>query len=227
MVASQGIRESAIDTLTPAALDRDGRLIAFVGRNASGSPHGCCQNVYILDRSTGAISQESVGPDGAQPDGDSNARSLSSDGKILAFETLASTFTGRRRGRQSVVVRNRRDRVWHTPANVERSGPNGETREPAISGNGAFVVFTSDATDLTHGPDLNGTRLDVYRWRLDDSTIVRVSVDSRGVQSPAGASHGPSVNDDGALIRPGLRRRIPTTLPTFACVTCGAASRRS
>ena len=53
------------DTLRPAALSENGRLIAFVSRHRESSQRTCCQNVYVLDRSTGLITQESIGPDGA------------------------------------------------------------------------------------------------------------------------------------------------------------------
>ncbi len=202
MVASQGIREHAMATLRPAALDREGRLIALVARDRGPSPQRCCQNVYLLDRDTGRIALESAGADGALPDGDSQRPTLSSDGRILAFETLASNLlTGhpRRRGRH-LVVRDRQHGHWRTPTGPQGLEPDGETGDAVVAGNGTVVVFTSDATNLALGPDANGPRTDVYRWRLADSSIARVSVDTAGVQASAGASHGPSISHDGELV---------------------------
>ncbi len=64
LVAAQRVRADAIDTLRPAALSENGRLIAFVSRHRESSQRSCCQNVYVLDRSTGLITQESISTDG-------------------------------------------------------------------------------------------------------------------------------------------------------------------
>ena len=92
LVAAQRIPADAIDTLRPASLSENGRTIAFVSRHRGSSPRTCCQNVYVLDRSTGLITQESIGSDGTDADGDSQAPSLSSDGQVIAFETIASNL---------------------------------------------------------------------------------------------------------------------------------------
>ena len=62
------------------------------------------------------------------------------------------------------------------------------------------VAFTSAATNLVAGSDTNGTQTDIYLWRLEDSTITRVSVDSNGVQPSIGTSYSPSVSHDGELV---------------------------
>ena len=62
------------------------------------------------------------------------------------------------------------------------------------------VAFTSAATNLVAGPDRNGSQSDIYLWRLESSTITRVSVDSNGVQPSIGSSYSPSVSRDGELV---------------------------
>ena len=78
-----------------------------------------------------------------------------------------------------VIVRNRQNGVLRIPQSPRGEPPNGGTGEPVVSENGLTVVFTSNATNLAPAPDANGGESDVYLWRLDDSTIVRISVDSR------------------------------------------------
>jgi hypothetical protein len=68
---------------------------------------------------------------------------------------------------------------------------NGGNDEPDISEDGRFIASVSTATDLTHEPDANGMRPDVYRYELETEAIVRIRVDNRGEQSSSGASFAP------------------------------------
>ncbi len=81
-----------------------------------------------------------------------------------------------------------------------RKPPNGDSDQPVVAGSGMAVAFTSAATNLVAGPDTNGSQTDIYLWRLEDSTITRVSVDSNGVQPSIGTSYSPSVSRDGKLV---------------------------
>jgi Tol biopolymer transport system component len=202
LAVTQRIRADQIGTLTPAALSPDGRLIAFAARNGKSSQRYCCQHVYVLDRSTGLTIQESARPDGTPGNGDSQSPSLSADGRVIAFETIASNllpdqthFTQRR-----VIVRDRQHGNLQTPHSPRGEQPNGEGGEPVVSGDGRTIAFASDATNLVPGPDANSRRTDIYLWRLDDSTITRISLDSHGLQPSIGASHSPSVSRDGNLV---------------------------
>ena len=78
-----------IETLRPAALSATGQLIAFESRTAIPATRYCCQRLYVLDRASGLLTQATHGADGTQPDGDSQAPSLSADGQVIAFETVA------------------------------------------------------------------------------------------------------------------------------------------
>ena len=196
--ATQRIREDEIRIIKPAALSHDGRLIAFVSRNPESSQGDLCQ-VYVLDRSTGTITQESISPD-RTPLGDSRAPSLSLDGRVITFETLDPPSGNQPLRGRHVVVRNRENGVLRTPQDPRGEPPDGDSGEPVVSENGLTVVFRSNATNLASASDANGGESDVYLWRLDDSTIIRISVDSHGVQPPMGASHSPSVSSDGELI---------------------------
>ena len=83
LVARQRIRRDRIDAVGTASIAQNGRLLAFVGRDSSSRGY-CCQHVYVLDRSTGEITQESISADGTPSQGDSQAPSLSADGRMVA-----------------------------------------------------------------------------------------------------------------------------------------------
>ena len=200
-LAWQRIRSGDIGTLEPPSLSQDGRLVAFVAGTSERRERSCCRHVYVLDRITGAITQESVNADGTPPSGDSAAPRLSADGRVIAFETLAGSLLpgqGSRPGRR-VIVRDRLTGGMRTPG-APGVAPNGETSQPALSGSGLAVAFTSDATNLAKGRDTDEGETEVYLWRLDADTIERVSVNAEGVQPSSGASHSPSINGEGDLV---------------------------
>ena len=106
LVARQRIRRDRIDAVGTASIAQNGRLIAFVARDSS-SRGSCCQHVYVLDRSTGEITQESISADGTPSQGDSQAPSLSADGRMVVFETIAPDLPPSGTTRRRVIVRDR------------------------------------------------------------------------------------------------------------------------
>ena len=127
-VATQRIRVDEIGTIRPAALSPDGRLIAFVSGNPESSQGYCCQ-VYVLDRSTGMITQESISPDRTPLGVDSRAPSLSPDGRVITFETLYPPFGNQPVTGRHVIVRNRQNGVVaYTPKPARRAAKRGQRR---------------------------------------------------------------------------------------------------
>ena len=199
LVARQRIRRDRIDAVGTASIAQNGRLIAFVARDTS-SRVSCCQHVYVLDGSTGEITKESISDDGTPSQGDSQAPSLSADGRILAFETIAPDLPPRGTTRRRVIVRDRQNGIMRTLVSAGGAIPDGGSGEPAVSADGGVVVFSSEATNLVSEPDANGRRPDIYAWQLDSATITRISVDTRGAQPSVGSSHSPRVSRDGAVV---------------------------
>lgn len=204
-IATQAIRADETSAMTPAALSDNGRLLAFVSRDHGPSRRSRCLNVYALDRSTGLITPESVTRENTPPDGDTRAPSLSGDGRVIAFESTASNLTSSaarvtRATARRVIVRNRLTGTLWTPGDAHQDTLDGESYQPAVSGNGVVIVFTSNATNLVTEPDANGRKEDIYLCRLAGSATARISVDGNGAQQPIGASHSPSVSHDGERV---------------------------
>jgi Tol biopolymer transport system component len=203
LLAIQRIRSRASAQLDAASLSHNGRFVAFVARTTDSRERSCCQHVYVLDRSGGALAVESVAPDGALLLGDNVAPSVSADGGVIAFESPVPgprSDTQHLPGRR-VVVRDRATGTLRTPQSTEGREPDGDTGTPAVSGDGLSVAFTSNATNLVAGGDANGPVPDIYLWRLETGAMWRVSVGADGVQPAGGAaSHSPSVSRDGELV---------------------------
>jgi Tol biopolymer transport system component len=129
-------------------------------------------------------------------DGGSNASSISSDGNYVAFQSEATDLVPA--GSNGLIQIFVHDRQTGTTAqvSVDSNGDEGDfpSSDPAISSDGRYVVFMSDATNLLGvGNDTNGWSDIFVRDRdADDDGIydeaggvstVRVSVYSDGAES--------------------------------------------
>jgi TolB protein len=158
--------------------------------------------VLLSGRAVAAVppsARVSVDASGGDADGPSADPSLSDNGRFVAFSSDASDLVaGDGNGVRDVFVR---DRATATTVrvSVDRDGgdADGPSGQPAISGNGRFVAFTSAAGDLVAG-DGNGVA-DVFLHDLGSGTTVRVSVDRAGGDA-AGPSGDPAVDDAGRVV---------------------------
>ena len=180
------------------ALSGDGRYVAFTSAAANlvpGDSNGR-SDIFVYDRTIGTMARVSDGSGGAEGDGDSSEPALSEDGRYVAFTSDAANLVpGDSNGRSDIFVY---DRTFGTMAraSVSSGGDEGDggSREPALSGDGRYVAFTSDAKNLVAG-DSNG-RADIFLFHRSFSTIERVSVDNLGTQGNDN-SQSASLNDDG------------------------------
>jgi WD40 repeat protein len=127
------------------------------------------------------------------------ASSISADGRSVAFSSDdLHLVEGDTNGAVDIFVR---DTSSGTTSRVSISSAgaqsNGSSREPRISGDGRFVVFSSDATNLVPG-DTNGVT-DVFLSDLASGSTTRVSLSSDGGQLD-GPSDMPTVSDGGGLV---------------------------
>ncbi|MBK9316760.1 MAG: PD40 domain-containing protein [Acidobacteria bacterium] len=141
----------------------------------------------------------SVSSEGVQADGASGVSSLSADGRYVAFESGSTNLVaGDTNGLGGVFVHDRQTgtttRVSVSSAGIEGNGPSGV---PAISSDGRYVAFESDATNLVVG-DTNGLG-DVFVHDRQTSTTTRVSVSSAGIEGN-GYSQTAAISSDGRYV---------------------------
>jgi subtilisin family serine protease len=113
---------------------------------------------------------------------DSGPVSLSSDGRYVAFTSMASDFTNKDYNLQEdvfVVDRQTQALECLSKTSTGETG-NGRSFNPRISRDGRYVVFQSAATNLVSG-DTND-REDVFLADRQSHTITRVSVGAGGAQ---------------------------------------------
>jgi Tol biopolymer transport system component len=188
-------------------LSPDGRFLVFAAEadllesDANGK-----QDIYLLDRNTGAVELVSVGFRGQQADGDSGSPSVSGDGRFVAFESSAANleFTQDLRGYGDIFLRDRQAGLTRRiSAGPDGREANGDSFEPAVSADGGRVAFSSRADDLVGG-DHNGVR-DIFVFHRPAGAVERVSVASSGAEALCSewfwpCSSSPAMSADGRYV---------------------------
>jgi len=190
-----------------SSISADGRFVAFSSSASSILPGDTNDepNIFVRDRLTNTTTLVSVDSAGNSADDFSYNPSISGDGRFVAFYSSASNLrpgdTKNRSG--NIFVR---DRLTNTTTlvSVDSAGNPGNSGSgsPSISGDGRFVAFTSDASNLVPGdtnsePGIVGT--DIFVRDTLTNTTTRVSVDSAGTQGNSYSS-SPSISADGRFV---------------------------
>ena len=183
------------------ALSADGRFVAFVSfaTNLVAGDTNSATDVFVHDRQTGTTERVSVASDGAESNAACLGSALSADGRFVAFQSDATDLVASdTNGTTDVFVHDRQTGMTER-VSVASDGTqaNNASSYPALSADGRFVAFQSDATNLVAG-DTNGAT-DVFVHDRQTGTTERVSVASGGSQGN-GFSAGPVLSADGRLV---------------------------
>ncbi len=160
---------------------------------------GVIQPPMVRSAATAVIQRISVNSSGSEADGASSMNAINSDGTYVAFASLATNLVdGDSNGVKDIFVRDLSNGTT-TRVSVSDSGVqgNGESDSPAISADGRYVAFESEASNLVSG-DTNGVT-DIFVYDRTLSTIERVSVKSDGTQGDDHSLH-PVISDDGRYV---------------------------
>jgi Tol biopolymer transport system component len=181
----------------PFAASVDGRYVAFTSAAPNLAPGDTNEtwDVFLRDRRTGTTTRLSQSNAGVPSDSSNYGQSMSPDGRYVAFTSDATNLIpGDTNGAFDGYVHDRRtgrlSRVTLTNGDTE-----GDARSyaPAISADGRYVAFVSDATNLVRG-DTNGVA-DIFLRDRQAGTTVLVS----GANADA-PSDAPAVSDDGRYV---------------------------
>src|SRR5438067_520517 len=160
----------------------------------------------LWGRSAGAQTTErvSVVSGGTEGNNASLGSALSADGRFVAFDSSATDLVAADTNGVSDVFVHDRQTGTTERVSVASGGTEGNNASfcPALSADGRFVAFDSDATDLVAG-DSNGAT-DVFVHDRQTGTTERVSVASGGGTQGNGNSGGffafPALSADGRLV---------------------------
>lgn len=179
-VGMQGLDARMASSVEPSA-SRDGRYVAFSSRRQA--PGGRGESSFVFVRDTALQVTRLIGA-GWSP-------SLSGDGRFVTFvglsHQLAHIFVADLDTGATRIITN----------SVRRGLANGNSARPAISSNGRFVAFQSEASDLVAVEDFN-LLWDVFVLDRTTNAITRLSGDRE--EAWMEPSSGPSIDATGSVV---------------------------
>jgi Tol biopolymer transport system component len=123
---------------------------------------------------------------------------VSHDGRFVAFASGERLLPADSNRLLDIYVYDReRETLTLETLAFDGASSNGGSGSPALSADGGYLVFDSDATNLTRWPDDNGAQDVFLRDRVAGSTR-RVSVSAVGHEA-RGTSRNPTISGDGRI----------------------------
>jgi Tol biopolymer transport system component len=181
-----------------SSLSLDGRFIAF-DSEAELVPNGNgAVDIYVHDRASGMTIRASANDSGEAGDFDSLDPALSSDGKLVVFESKATNLVGGDlNGKPDVFLRNLQNNTTDL-LSIRGDGVQGNDRSyhPTISADGSTAAFGSWATNLIVG---GASPANIYVVDIESGKLELASFTELGQKGPGSAS-GPALSGDGSRL---------------------------
>ncbi|MEE4331325.1 MAG: hypothetical protein V2J10_10675 [Wenzhouxiangella sp.] len=180
------------------ALSETGRYVVFESFSDQLNNDSNNEADILLKDRNGLLQLVSVTPGGVSGNAASLEAAVSDDGNVVAFRSGASDLvTGDTNDRLDIFVRDiGAGTTVRVSVSSDGSEANQNSLEPDISGDGRFVVFRSNATNLV--PDDSNQRPDIFVHDRVSGTTARVG-QPPGEQSN-GSSSAPAISGDGQWI---------------------------
>jgi hypothetical protein len=184
-------------------ISADGRYVAFDSDATNliiNDTNDDIDDIFIRDLQANTTSLISLNSNGTQGNNASLDPSVSSDGRYVAFQSLASNLAiGDTNATSDIFVRDLQTNTTQR-ISVDANGTQADnySNNPSISANGRFVAFYSEASNLV--PDDTNDRPDIFVRDLQANTTQRVSVDSNGIQGNDGSFQQPEISADGRYV---------------------------
>jgi Tol biopolymer transport system component len=187
---------------SPFGISADGRYVFFHSYADNLVPGDTNEviDIFVRDRERGITERISLGAEGEQGNGVSIAGMVTSDGRFVVFQSAADNLVPRDTNKvDDVFVRDRLEGTTErVSVNSKGAGGNHASYGGAISADGRFVVFDSDASNLVSG-DTSSLRRDVFLFDRQTRAITRLSVGPKG--NEANNSSGSSdISADGRYV---------------------------
>jgi len=207
LVSRVGLGNAGDGASSQPTISGDGRFVAFTSAasNLTGDPDPAPFQIFLRDTqlNTTTLVSQATGVAAAVGGGTSGQPTISGDGRFVAFTSAASNLTGDPDPGPSQIFL--RDTQLNTTTLVSRATGvaaavgGGTSSQPTISGDGRFVAFTSDASNLT--TDTNPAQFQIFLRDTVGNGTSLVSKDNSSPPVPGdGLSNAPSANANGGFV---------------------------
>ena len=164
---------------------------------------GPANGIFLVSLPSGTVSRVDVAVDGGSRPGASMSPAISADGRYVAFASKADlTCVGRSRCHENAVADVYvRDTRTNTTRRISRSvsgaEPTGASYDPAISGDGRYVAFVSEASNLTGDAVRRGAQIYVHDLVSGATELI---TRTRAGRPANGSSLRPALSHDGQRV---------------------------
>lgn len=181
-----GNDNSGVGSFNSISTSADGRYVAFESdaSNLVANDTNHFTDIFVYDKQAGTIQRVSVGSNNAQANGDSFDVQISADGRYVAYTSDATNLVNDGNHDSDVFLY---DRQLKTTTRIS-VGPNGRQSDGnsglnSISGDGRYITFASDATNLLSTPTNGSTNVYVYDRQLKKTTLIAANASSSSQSS--------------------------------------------
>lgn len=204
LVSTDSDGKPAVGFSEHPAISADGRYIAFrsTAENLVDGDGNGEADIFVKDTQTGFTTLVSSDSAGGAANGPSDLPAITDDGRIVAFKSLASNLAaGDVNGASDVFIKDR-DSGITTLVSKDGDGVPGNRasgyRSLDISGDGNFVAFDSEATNLSPADDKN--KSDIFAKNITTGETTLVSADAAGTAGDDDSYASVSLSGDGRLV---------------------------
>lgn len=191
------------DSRAPS-ISADGRFVAFQSDATNLVPNDSNGDfdIFLHDRLTRSTELISLATDGSQADNNSYKAAISADGRYVAFESFAANLSTVDTSWRDIFVRDRVTGLTDLISrHIDGTATIGHSYDPAISADGRYVAFSSDANslDTSNGGNASNSEDDIFVRDRKTGRTESVSLAINGGLSN-GASSRPAISADGRYV---------------------------
>ena len=197
----------ANDYADDASISADGRYVAFDSQadNLSTADDNSVPNVFVRDTQTNTttlVSRKSATGGGAGSTTESGQPAISADGRYVAFYAEGNNLDAAANNTyRNIFVR---DTQTNTTTLVSRqtagTGANDDSRHPAISADGRYVGFDSEADNLSTADNDTDVNVFVRDTQANTTTLISRQSATDGLSGGDASSDGAKVSSDGRYV---------------------------
>jgi Tol biopolymer transport system component len=189
-----------------ASISADGRYVVFASTatNLVAGDTNNAQDVFRWDTTTGTVDLVSVDVSGTGVgDAASENPQISSDGRYVVFESDANNLVAiANNSFDKIFIRDLQTGTTTLVSENQFGGSGSSSRNPVVSSDGRYVLFTSSDNNLVAN-DTNGGNFsdqDVFLRDVQAGTTTLISVNNAGTDSGNASSQEATMSRDGRYV---------------------------